>query len=241
MDSDTRHDSRLDGADDIIKVFLVDDHRAILWGLEKLIESAAPRMKVVGTATRRAELLARIDAARPDVVVLDLDLGAESGLDCLPDLMERSQAQVLVLTGTDDNALHQQAILRGARGVVLKHESVEVILSAIDKVHRGEVWLDRVTIGRVMSMLSRGCSADPEAERLSQLTAKERQVLDALVREKGARNKVIADKLHMSEHTLRNHLTTIYSKLQVDGRLALYLYATTHGGLVSDSRSMAAV
>lgn len=225
---------------DAIKVFLVDDHRAILWGLERLVESASPRMKVVGMATNRADLLARIDAARPDVVVLDLDLGAESGLDCLPELAGRSEAQVLVLTGTRDNGLHQQAVLRGARGVVLKQEPADVILSAIDSVYRGEVWLDRATIGRVMGILSRGRGADLEADRLSQLTSKERQVLAALVREKGARNKVIADKLHMSEHTLRNHLTAIYSKLQVEGRLALYLYATTHGAQAGDGAMAAA-
>lgn len=218
--------------EETIRVFLVDDHRAVLWGLERLVESAAPRMKVVGMATHRLDLLNKLDQARPHVVVLDLDLGAESGLDCLPELAGRTEAQVLVLTGTRDNVLHQQAVLRGARGVVLKQEPAEVILSAIDKVYRGEVWLDRATIGRVMGILSRGRSLDPEAERLAQLTAKERQVLAALVREKGARNKVIADKLHMSEHTLRNHLTTIYSKLQVDGRMQLYLYATTHGAQV---------
>ncbi|HEX5393779.1 MAG TPA: response regulator transcription factor [Rhodocyclaceae bacterium] len=229
MDSDSCYGI----AADTIKVFLVDDHRVILLGLERLVESAAPRMQVVGMATHRAELMARIDAARPDVVVLDLDLGGESGLDCLPELVARSQAQVLVFTGSRDNALHQQAVLRGARGVVLKHEPAEVILSAIDKVHRGEVWLDRATIGRVMGILSRGRGADPESERLAQLTLKERQVLAVLVQEKGARNKVIADKLHMSEHTLRNHLTTIYSKLQVDGRLALYLYATTHEAMAA--------
>lgn len=216
-----------------IRVFLVDDHRAVLWGLERLVASAAPRMEVVGMASQRSELLALIGNARPDVVVLDLDLGAgpQGGLECLPELSARTSASVLVLTGCRDESLHQQAMLRGARGVALKQESADTILDAIEKVHRGEIWLDPLTIGRVMSRLSKGPSAaqvSPETARLAQLTAKERQVLTTLVQEKGARNKVIADKLHMSEHTLRNHLTTIYSKLQVDGRLALYLYATTH-------------
>ncbi len=216
------------GETDSIKVFLVDDHPTILWGLERLIETARPAMSVVGQATSRTELFARVAPANPDVIVLDLDLNGESALECLAQLGKQTPARVLVLTGISDPQVHQQAVLQGARGVVHKRESAETILRAIDRIHHGEIWLDRSSVGRILHALSRGQKSDPNADKIASLTPKERHIVGALMREKGARNKVIAAKLHMSENTLRNHLTTIYSKLQVSGRLELFLYATTH-------------
>ena len=215
-----------------INVFLVDDHRTVLWGLEQLVRSAAPRMAVAGTATSCAEMFAGLARTEPDVILLDLDLGGESGLDCLEKLGQQSAAMVLVLTGSSDPQIHQRAIVRGARGVVHKQQSADVILRAIEKVSGGEIWLDRANLGRVMTALASGKGADPEAAKIAELTPKERQIVATVVKEKGARNKLIADKLHMSEHTLRNHLTTIYSKLEVEGRMELYLYATSQRQLM---------
>lgn len=211
-----------------IKVFLVDDHKAILWGLEHLVNSAAPRLAVAGTASTCAQMFSALATSAPDVIVLDVDIGGESGLDCLEQLGRESSARVLMLTGSDDLELHQRAVVRGARGVVHKQESADVILRAIEKVSCGEIWLDRANWGQVMQALISGKGTDPEAEKIGKLTAKERQIVNAVAELKGAPNKVIANKLHMSEHTLRNHLTTIYDKLEVSGRMELYLYATSH-------------
>ena len=216
-----------------INVFLVDDHRTILWGLEQLVQSAAPRMALAGTATSCAEMFAGLAGAEPDVILLDLDLGGESGLDCLEKIGQQSAAMVLVLTGSSDPQIHQRAIVRGARGVVHKQQSADVILRAIEKVSGGEIWLDGANLGRVMTALASGKNADPEAAKIAELTAKERQIVTTVVTEKAARNKAIADKLHMSEHTLRNHLTTIYRKLEVAGRMELYLYATSQRQLMA--------
>ena len=216
-----------------IRVMLVDDHKTVLWGLAQLIQSAAPRMMVVGQASSRAQLLAGLASANPDLILLDLDLDGECGIDCIEDLMPLSQAMVLVLTGSTDTDIHQQAVMRGARGVVRKLEPAQVILTAIEKVRAGEIWLDRVSLGRVMTALSNGRGTDPQARKFASLTAKERQIVAAVIAEKGARNKVIAEKLHMSEHTLRNRLTTIYSKLEVNGRMELYLTASSHAHLIA--------
>lgn len=216
------------GGNKPINIFLVDDHRTILWGLERLIETATPSMAVVGKATTRAELFSQLAATNPDVILLDLDLNGENGLECLDELGRQTAARVLVLTSTSDPNVHQQAIMQGARGVVHKQEPADVILRAIEKVHGGEIWLDRASLGRIVTALSRGQKTDPEVVKIATLTPKERQIIAMIMKEKGARNKVIAAKLHMSEHTLRNNLTTIYSKLEVTGRLELYLYATTH-------------
>jgi two-component system nitrate/nitrite response regulator NarL len=211
-----------------INIFLVDDHQTILWGLERLIETATPCMAVVGKATSSAELFAQLIGTNPDVILLDLDLNGENGLDCLHDLAQQTAARVLVLTSTSDPNVHQQAIMQGARGVVHKQGPADILLRAIEKVHSGEIWLDRTSLGRVVAALSRGQKSDPEAIKIATLTAKELQIIAMITKEKGARNKVIAEKLHMSEHTLRNNLTTIYSKLEVTGRLELYLYVTSH-------------
>ena len=218
-----------------ITVFLVDDHKTVLWGLERLIESASPSMRVVGMAGNCEELLARLSTAQPDVILLDLDLGGSSSLGCLEKLAKHASARVLIFTGSNDPAVHQQAVVRGARGVVHKQVAADVLLLAIEKVHQGEIWLDRTTLGRVMTTLSNTDRKATETSKLDTLTGKERQIVVALVEEKGARNKIIADKLHMSEHTLRNHLTTIYDKLEVAGRMELYLYAASQWQILTDN------
>lgn len=218
-------------ADTRIRVFLVDDHRAVLWGLERLIDSA-PGMQLVGSASRREEMLARMADAHPDVVVLDLDLGGEDAIGILPDLLRESAAQVLILTGNRDAEMHQRAVMSGARGVVQKEENAEVILAAIEKVHAGDVWLGRGSLAKVLDALAgRGKrpARDPEAERIEGLTRREREIIDVVVQLKGAGNKTIADRLHISEHTLRNHLSVIYHKLDIRGRLELFIFAARHG------------
>jgi two-component system nitrate/nitrite response regulator NarL len=215
-----------------IRVFLVDDHQTTLWGLERLIESAAPKMQLVGTACRRRDMLAQVPPARPDVVVLDIDLGGESSLEALPDLLRDTDAQVVMLTGVRDSQVHERAMLAGARGVVQKEASADHLLEAIEKVSAGDVWLDPALLGNVLRSLTNPRhrpSRDPDAEKIASLTGRERQIIAAVVREKGAKNKVIADHVHISEHTLRNHLSVIYDKLGLSGRLELFLFASEHG------------
>lgn len=214
-----------------IRVLLVDDHRLTLWGLERLIESAHPRMTVVGTACSRRELMSHQAMTEADVIVLDLGLGEETGADAMPDLARECRARVLVLTGDDDRDHHRQAVLSGARGVVHKSQPADVILNAIEKVHTGEIWLERSLVASVLGhLVGYGKpQKNGHTERIARLTPKEREIVRALVRHRGAKNFVVADELHISEHTLRNHLTTIYDKLGVHGRLELYVYATEHG------------
>jgi DNA-binding NarL/FixJ family response regulator len=218
-----------------IRVFVAEDHHITLLGLTRLIDAAAPRLRLVGSACSRTQLLNDDAAAQADVILLDLDLGGESGADVLGVLRQRCPGRVLVLTGTSDIELHRSAVLQGARGVVHKREPAETILRAIEKVHGGEVWLSRTLMGQVLGQLTdieptaAPRPADPEARRIASLTPRERQIVAALVKSGGAKQFTVALDLAMSEHTLRNHLTTIYSKLGVRGRLELHVYATTHG------------
>lgn len=117
--------------------------------------------------------------------------------------------------------------MRGARGFVHKSEPAEVILKAIAHVHAGEVWLDRATVGKVFTSFSGGGPRRCGEARDSRdaLTPAERRVIAQVVRHKSAPNKVIADALGISTHTLRNHLASIYGKLSLNRRLDLVLYA----------------
>lgn len=135
-------------------------------------------------------------------------------------------------TSTHKTAQQDSAVLAGARGVIEKRESPALLLKALESVHEGR------TVGGArghqphFSELARQKTAkepNPEAERIASLTLRERQAIAALASDATAPGKVIAERLHISEHTLRNHLTVIYSKLGVPNRLALYAYARANG------------
>ena len=215
-----------------IRVFLIDDHRSILWGLERLIESGKPKMRVVGSAANYTEALKKIEGTSTDVILLDIDLGGENGVDGIPKLLEKSNAKILVLTGVRDEATHDRAVLAGACGVVAKEADAETILMAIAKVYEGQIWLDRTTTGRIFVEFSREGAAQashPDRVRIESLTNREKMVVAATTINAGATAKTIAISLHISEHTLRNHLTSIYDKLEVVNRLELFAFAQKYG------------
>jgi DNA-binding NarL/FixJ family response regulator len=225
--------SRSSAAAGTIRVFLADDHRVTLWGLQQLIDSAGPRMRVIGTATTRNELLNSDAVSDADIVLLDLDLGGEKSTEVLDDLQRRCGGHVLVLTAADDPEQYREAMMKGVRGVLHKSESADIVLRAIEKICAGELWVQGALLGEVLGRLTGRRPAsmprDPHAERIASLTPREREIVATMVRMTGAKQIAVAEDLGMSEHTLRNHLTTIYSKLAVHGRLELHVYATEHG------------
>ena len=204
-----------------IRLVVVDDHPTVLWGVRKLIESATPRMEVAECADCGSEAVAATKRHRPDVVILDLDLGEESGYDLISSL--REDAAVIIFTGTRDTEARERAMRQGARGVVHKSEPADVLLKAITCVHAGEPWIDRGTLGKLLDAMleNRRC----EGSAPSALSPAERRVVAAVARHRSAPNKVIAASLNISEHTLRNHLASIYSKLGIHRRVDLVMYA----------------
>ena len=211
-----------------IRVMLVDDHKTMLWGLERLIGGEHSGMLVVATASDNASTLAQAVASQPDVIVLDLDLGGVSSLAILPQLVQSGNARILVLTGSHDQAVMEQAMLNGARGIISKDAPPELVLKAIEKVSHGELWLEQAMLGRMLSQLTQPGGASAQALAVASLTSKERKIIAALVHGSGTPARQLADQLCISEHTLRNHLTSIYRKLGVYNRLELYAYATKH-------------
>jgi two-component system nitrate/nitrite response regulator NarL len=214
-----------------IRVMLIDDHPTLLWGLEKLINAEKPRMSVIGTARNTEEALACLAHETPDVVLLDLDLDGQSGLVLMPALLKQTRTRVLILTGERQQNVLDQAVHKGARGILRKDASAEHVLKAIEKTHEGELWLDRGTLGRVFTEFKDPASIpkpNPETLRQASLTARERRIIALVVQSQGASNKSLAQSLFISEHTLRNHLSSVYQKLEVANRLELYVYATRH-------------
>jgi two-component system, NarL family, nitrate/nitrite response regulator NarL len=212
-----------------IKVLLVDDHAMFRTGLRLAIESR-PEIKVVAEAANRAEALAAVESARPDIILLDLDLGDDSGFDLLPELIANDNpARVILLTGLRDPEVHRQAVRMGAVGLVLKEHAVENVLKAIEKVHAGEAWLDRAMIATILRERAQPdtLERDAEADKVATLTDRERQVI-RLIGE-GLKNKEIADRMCISEATVRHHLTSVFNKLGVSDRLELVIYAYQHG------------
>ncbi len=223
-----------------IRVFLINSQRCVLWGLERLIESRQPAMQVVGCAGSCAGAFEQIAAAAADLILLDVDLGNDDSSAAIPELKARSRAKILVLTGSRDASLHDRVVLAGASGVVRKESPAQTILAAIDKVHAGQLWLDRLTIGRIFGEISKIRSAqelDPEQVKIASLTDREREVVTLAANRPGANGQTLAQMLNISEHTLRNHFTSIYNKLNVSNRLAMSAYAYKHGLILTSSVS----
>ena len=224
--------------DKAIRVLLVDDHKIIRDGLRDLIESRGG-MTVVGDAGNRADALALAAREKPDIIVLDLDLGKDSGLSLIPDLRKVSDASsIIILTGLRDANKRDKAIELGAKGVVLKDEGATDLLNAIEKVYRtGDYWLEAGSARRLLDRRIRAQAApDPEATKIATLTEREREII-ALVGE-GLENKEIAERLRpiVAEPTVRNNLSSIYDKLDIKGgRLGLLVYAYKHNLIPSSS------
>jgi two-component system, NarL family, nitrate/nitrite response regulator NarL len=216
-------------ADDTIKVLLIDDHAMFRTGLRLAIESR-PGIKVVAEAATSAEALAAAARESPDIILLDLDLGEESGFELLPELIASGHAgRVILLTGMRDPEAHRRAVRMGAVGLVLKEHAIETVLKAIEKVNAGEAWLDRMMIATILRERSRPDVANgrsAEAAKIATLTERERQVI-SLIGE-GLKNREIADRMFISEATVRHHLTSIFNKLGVEDRLELVIYAYQH-------------
>lgn len=200
----------------------------VAWGLERLVQSADSGCDLAGTASGPGHALAILDTTPVDVVVVSSeDLPAQD----IADFCARSAAKVLLVAHSVDEAWLDSAVIAGVRGVVRTGESPTTLLKAIAKVHAGELWIDRSATCRIFLQMARRKAAeshDPDRSKIATLTSRERQTIAALTTDAAAPGKVIADRLCISEHTLRNHLTSIYNKLGLSNRLDLYAYATRH-------------
>src|SRR4051812_11950439 len=188
-----------------ISILIVDDHAVLRFGLRAILETQE-RLAVVGEATDSSSALALATEKQPDIVLLDLDLGKENGFDLIPDLLNAApNTRVLVVTGMRDPAAHERAVLLGAMGIVLKETALALIVKAIEKVYAGEMWIDRTMIASILNARVRTHSSQEQNARdtrIATLTEREREIVGLIGQ--GLRNKVIAERLVISEATVRN-------------------------------------
>ncbi|MBU3869357.1 response regulator transcription factor [Streptomyces sp. 4503] len=198
-----------------IGIFLVDDHEVVRRGVRDLLASE-PDMEVVGEAGTAADALARIPAARPDVAVLDIRLPDRSGVEVCREIRARDESiRCMMLTSfADDEALFD-AIIAGASGYVLKDIRGEELLSAVRDVAAGRSLLDPVATARVLERLRGQTAAKPD-DRLAALTEQERRIL--LLIGEGLTNRVIGERLHLAEKTIKNYVSSLLSKLGMERR-----------------------
>jgi DNA-binding NarL/FixJ family response regulator len=208
-----------------IRILIIDDQLVVREGLRLLIENR-PGLKIAAMVGSRAEAMEIVTRETFDLIILNLELGGTSALPLIPQLREAAdKARILALTSLRNPQIHQAAVQSGAMGVVLKEEAAELLIKAIEKVHYGEVWLDRVSLGTLLWQLTRRVedAVDPEEKRISTLTDREREVITLIA--EGLKNKQIAERLFISQTTVTHHLSSIYAKLGVSDRLELVVYA----------------
>ena len=215
---------------DQISVLLIDSHQISSWGVKTLINQDE-RFTVCGSATNTKDALLHTLKHVPDVIILEPDLCNEDGLDLISKLIEQSGAKIIVLTSLRDLGIHDLAVVRGARGVLTKMEAPETLLKAIEKIHEGELWVNRNATSRILMQIAASNAPKEitiQEKRLASLTVKEQKVVHAIHGSSEKTLKQVADKLHISEHTLRNHLASIYEKLEVRNRLELYVFCNKY-------------
>lgn len=198
-----------------VRVLVVDDHPLYREGLVTAI-STMPGKDVVGEAADGAEAARLADELVPDVIVMDLHMPVLNGVEATRRVTEQHpEIAVLVLTMLENDESVFAAVRAGARGYLLKGADRAEIGRALDGVSHGEVVFSAAIAGRVLSYFAAG-RAGPEVAPFPELTDREREVLDLVAR--GLTNAAIARQLVVSDKTVRNHVSNVFTKLHVAGR-----------------------
>jgi DNA-binding NarL/FixJ family response regulator len=213
-----------------IRIVVADDHPIFRDGLCKLL-ALEEDFEVIAQAQDGRDVLEILQQCEPDILLLDLKMPGLDGLGTLQRLQQsRNKTRVIVLTASDDKNEFVQAMKLGTSGIVLKQTATELLIKSIRKVHAGEIWLDSHTTAAVIRQFV--AAEEPQALPVTQpsrererspLSQREREIV-ALVAQ-GFKNKEMAEKMFISEQTVKNHLHNIFDKLGVSDRLELALYA----------------
>ncbi len=202
-----------------IRIFLLDDHEVVRAGIAELLD-LVPDFEVVGEAGTAESALARIPALCPDVAVLDARLGDGSGIDVCRDIRSRlPSTYCLILTSYDDEDAVLASVLAGASGYVLKEVRTAALVDAIRQVAHGRSLIDPGVIARVMERVRAENRPDP---RLEGLTQREREVLDHMA--DGLTNRQIGERLHLSDKTVKNYVSSLLGKLGLERRSQAAVY-----------------
>jgi DNA-binding NarL/FixJ family response regulator len=208
-----------------LRLILVDDHEVVRVGLRTLL-SRNPDLEVVDEAAAGQEAVRKALMHRPDIVVMDVRLAGMSGIEACREITQAAPAvKVIMLTSYGDDDTLFEAIAAGASGYVLKQIGSNDLIKAIETVGRGDAALDPATTSRVFARM-REEARRKEESAFSELTEQELRVLSFLA--EGRTNREIADALTLGEGTVRNYVSSIFSKLHVNNRAEAAAYAAAH-------------
>ncbi|HZJ24182.1 MAG TPA: response regulator transcription factor [Anaerolineales bacterium] len=210
--------------DETIRLLIADDHAIVREGLRALI-ATEPGLELVAEASDGIEAVSKVHAFKPDVILLDMMMPRKDGLGAIEEIMkEQPNARILVLTSFAEDDKVFPAIKAGALGYLLKDSSPQELLQAIRNVHQGEASLHPTIARKLMRELHQPPSLPPTTDPL---TEREVEVLRLVAQ--GLSNDDIAEKLVVSERTVRTHVSHILDKLHMANRTQMALYAVREG------------
>lgn len=206
-----------------IKVLIADDHSLFRKGLEQILELEND-IEVVGEASNGKEVIEKAIELNPDVILMDINMPIKNGINAIKDLKEKGcPAKIIMLTVHDDQEYLLEAIRTGASGYIMKDADVDHLLKAIRDVYRGETYIQPNLSGKLIKDFDRlnYYSIRKQFEQHN-LTPREIEVL--LLIADGKNNKEIANELYISEKTVKNHVSNIFKKLDVNDRTQAAIY-----------------
>ncbi len=211
-----------------MRLVLVDDHEMVLHGLNAMFSHFADQVSIVGQATSAEAARALVAEEKPDVVLCDVRIGKESGLDlCRQISTQHPRTKVVLLTAYDDEHYLFQALRVGASGYVLKRIDARELITHLNRVREGETVVDHALAGRVALSAALLSAGEFWSGAHLGLTHRESEVLELLV--SGYSNKGVAGKLVISEDTVKTHIRALYRKLGVSDRSGAIAVALREG------------
>lgn len=210
-----------------IRVLIADDYPIFRDGLRKLVDSQ-PDFRVVGEAGNNAEILKLARQLQPDVLLLNVALPGQGGLEVLQELANSScPVRTVVLAAAMEKEQILEALHLGARGILLKDSTTELLHKSIRTVMAGQHWLGRKGVSDLVQAFRDSLSSNENGQKkIFGLTPRELEMVAAIVA--GYTNRDIAQNFSLSEQTVKHHLTNIFDKLGVSNRLELALFAVHH-------------
>lgn len=212
-----------------IKILIVDDHPVVRDGLNAILETQ-PDFEVIGEAGDGQEAVAQVERLRPDVVLLDLDMPGLDGLGALQQIMkQRPDTKVIIFTVFDTDERILTAVQAGAQGYLLKGDAPRnEIFRAVRTVYQGGALLQPVVAGKLLRQVqTQTTSTGPDQSEVEELTEREQDVLELIGQ--GMANKEIAQKLVISERTVKFHVSAILAKLGAGNRTEATRIAAQRG------------
>ena len=200
---------------------IVDDHEVVRMGLRTLLEHQGG-LEIVGEAGTAAEAFDKAISLKPDLVLMDVRLPDESGIEACRQIRSADpRIRVLMLTSYSNDEAIFAAIMAGASGYLLKRLEAEQLYAAVIAISQGETLLDPTLSAAVVKRVKEICDGEP-SRGVDSLTGREKEILKLIA--EGLTNKEIAEKVYLSEKTVRNHITTIFTKLDVSHRTQAAIY-----------------